>query len=262
MAVTEPRPTSFRTRAAFGGAWLRAMADELAPGRTRAHAAAVSERSRLARDLHAQVVPAVRQALTEAERDGSPEHLAASLRAVLREVDELVQTEHAIQLEVGGLVPALEWLAERTEDRSTVRVVIDVAEPDAAVADDAMAGAVTEGRVADDGGDDDVEDGGDPPIEVAAAAFRVAQLALENVVRHAPGAEARLAVATRSDRVRLVIADDGPGIAPTAHRDAIAAGRRGLADMDAEAARCGASLVVGRSPSGIGTVVTFDWPAA
>jgi signal transduction histidine kinase len=233
IAATEAAPTSPRARVALTRAWLRAFGDEVAPGRSRAHAAVVSERSRLARDLHAQVVPAVRRALTEAERDGSPEHLAASLRAVLVEVDELVQTEHAIQLEVGGLVPALEWLAERTEDRSTVRVTIDL-----------------------------VDAPGEPPIEVAAAAFRVAQLALENVVRHAPGAGASVAVTTRTDHLRLVIADDGPGIADGAGRAAVAAGRRGLADMDAEAARCGAGLVVGRAPTGAGTVVTFDWPAA
>jgi signal transduction histidine kinase len=135
--------------------------------------------------------------------------------------------------------------------------VIDVAEPGAAGADDPRPGAATTGRVAED-----VGEVGDPPIEVAAAAFRVAQLALENVVRHAPGADARLAVTTRSDRLRLVIADDGPGIQPSAHRDAVVAGRRGLADMDAEAARCGASLTVARSAGGIGTIVTFDWPAA
>jgi signal transduction histidine kinase len=230
--VTEAAPTSRSERIAWSRAWLRAFGDELAPGRTRAHAAVVSERSRLARELHAQVVPAVRQALTEAERDGSPEHLAASLRAVLAEVDELVQAEHAIQLEVGGLIPALEWLAERTEERSSVRVTIDL-----------------------------VDASGEPAIDVAAAAVRVTQLALENVVRHAPGADVTLAVTTRPEQLRLVIADDGPGIAAGARAASVRAGRRGLADMDAEAARCGAGLAVGPGPGGLGTVVTFDWPA-
>lgn len=244
VAVSQPMPTTAAGRVAVARAWLRAFSDELSPGRMRAHAAVVSERSRLARDLHAHVVPAVRDALAEAERDGSPEQLAGSLRAVLREVDALVETEHAIQLEIGGLVPALEWLAERTEDRSTVRVTIDVVEDASAPGPDAP-----------------LHRSGEPPMAVAAAAFRVAQLALENVVRHAPGTDARLTVTTRPDRVRLVIADDGPGMEPGADRIAIAAGRRGIADMDTEAARCGASLTVGPVGTGPGTAVAFDWPA-
>ena len=178
----------------------------------------MSERSRIARDLHAEVVPAVRRALAEAERDGSVERLAASLRDVLHEVDALVGSEHAIQLEFGGLVPALEWLAERVEERSEVRVMIHV--------DDGAGGRP-----------------GDPPMEVAAAAFRVAGLALENVIRHAPGCQATVEVQVAGDRVHLAIADDGPGLPTDVERTAAGAGHRGLADMVAEASGCGASLV-------------------
>jgi signal transduction histidine kinase len=227
-------------------AWTRAMADELAPGRRRAQEAARAERTRLARELHAEVVPAVRRALAEAERDGSPERLAASLRNVLDEVDALVQSEHAIQLEVGGLIPALEWLAERVEDRSDIRVSLDVVD----VADgDVPGGAPAPGAIS-----------AEPPPAVAVAVFRVARLALDNVVRHAPGSDARLEVATRADLVRLAVVDDGPGIDDGVRRSATAAGRRGLADMDAEAASCGASLVIERPDGGRGTRVRFDWP--
>ena len=188
LAITRPTPHTPSERAAYAMAWLRAFIDESAPGRTRAHRAALSERSRIARDLHADVVPALRRALAEAERDGSVEKLAASLREVLHEVDALVGSEHAIQLEFGGIVPALEWLAERVEERSTVRVTMNVEDwPD--------------GRASQ------------PPTEVAAAAFRVAGLALDNVIRHAPGSQATVHVRVGQDRVRLVIADDGPGTA-------------------------------------------------
>jgi len=239
LAVTRPTPQTPSERADYAMTWLRAFLDEIAPGRSRAHRAALSERSRIARDLHAEVVPAVRRALAEAEREGSVEHLAASLRDVLHEVDALVGSEHAIQLEVGGIVPALEWLAERVEERSTVRVTIDV--------EDGSGGRTEQ-----------------PPMEVAAAAFRVAGLALENVIRHAPGSLATVHVGVGPERLRLVIADDGPGLPAEVERPA-AAGHRGLTDMVTEASGSGASIQVERGDGPAdrpGTTVTFDWPAA
>lgn len=240
LAITRPTPRTRSERVAHAIAWLRAFVDESSPGRTRAHRAALSERSRIARDLHADVVPAVRRALAEAERDGSAGRLAATLRDILHEVDALVGSEHAIQLEVGGIVPALEWLAERVEERSTVRVTMNVEDwPD--------------GRA------------GQPPIEVSAAAFRVAALALENVIRHAPGSQATVQLRVGRERMRMVIADDGPGLPAGVQRTAATAGHRGLADMVAEASGSGASLLVDRGGGAAdrpGTTVMFDWPAA
>jgi signal transduction histidine kinase len=240
LAITRPTPHTPSERVDYAMAWLRAFLDESSPGRSRAHRAALSERSRIARDLHADVVPAVRRALAEAERDGSVDHLAASLRDVLHEVDALVGSEHAIQLEVGGIVPALEWLAERVEERSTVRVTMNV-EPWPA------------------------DRPGQPPMDVAAAAFRVAGLALENVIRHAPGSEATVQIRVGPECLRLVIADDGPGLPAEIERTAAIAGHRGLADMVAEASGAAASLQLDRGGGTAdrpGTTVTFDWPAA
>lgn len=236
LALQRPPPTSLGERAGYAAAWSRAFFEELAPGRTRAHQAALSERSRIARDLHADVVPAIRRALAEAERNGSVERLAAALRDVLGEVDDLVASRHSIVLEVDGLIPAIDWLAERTEERSDVRVTIEV--PGAA-------------------GDASAR----PPEPVAAAAYRVTELALENVVRHAPGAGARVEIRAEPDLVAVVIADDGPGIAPGAERAAASLGRRGLMDMRAEAEICGASLTVSGRDDGPGTVVRFRWPS-
>jgi signal transduction histidine kinase len=235
LAILRPPPVSVRERSAYVEAWLRAFVDEISPGRSRARRAALTERARLARSMHAEVVPAVRQALVEAESGGSAEDLAASLRMILREVDALGRSEHAIQLEVGGLVPALEWLAERTEERSDVQVTIDV--PDLG-----------------DGGS------GSPPIEISTAAFRVAGLALENVVRHAPASRVRIVADARGDLVDLAITDDGPGIGPDARVEAAMAGRRGLSDMVAEASACGATVTVSGAAPEIGTTVRFLWP--
>ena len=108
--------------------WLRAFGEELTPSRARERRAAMSERARIARDLHAVVVPDLRRAIREAERLGSVDRLARSLRDALQQIEAMIETRDAIGLEIGGLVPALESLAERVEDRSGVRVTIDVAD--------------------------------------------------------------------------------------------------------------------------------------
>lgn len=236
MAVSRVAPTTIAERVAFRAAWLRVVIDDLAPGRTRAHRAALTERARIARDLHADVVPAVRRALAEAERDGSAERLSASLRDVLHEVDTLIESQDAIQLHIGGFVAALESLAERVEDRSDVRVAIDV--------------------------DGDIVPGGDePPAEVAAAAIRVAGLALENVIRHAQGSGVAIGVSVSAARLHVTIDDDGLGFPSDRARMAAADGHRGLADMVAEASGCGAVVVIGPRADGTGTRVSFRWPA-
>ena len=213
---------------------LRAVMDELAPGRSRARRAALAERSRIARDLHADVVPGLRRAVELAEGGGDIARLAALLRETLAEVEDLGAAEHAIQLDIGGLVPALEWLAERTQDRSDVRVTIDVVDGPPGI-------------------------GGDPPSEVVAAAFRVAGLAFDNVVRHASASNVALTVEATSVAVHLALIDDGPGLSPDARSRAVVDGRRGLADMVSEAASCGATLDLGPGDGGRGTAVRFEW---
>jgi signal transduction histidine kinase len=218
-------------------AWIGTLIEELMPGRATERRAASAERARLARDLHAVVVPDLRRAIREAERLGSVDRLAASLRDALRQVEAIIDTRDAVGLEIGGLVTALESLAERVEDRSDVRVTIDVAEDRGAAS-------------------------GSPPAAVAAAALRVAVLALENVVRHAPAAKVRILVVNGPDQVRMSIEDDGPGVPPGIERVAREDGRRGLADMATEAASCGASVRAGPGERGAGTVVAFEWPAS
>jgi signal transduction histidine kinase len=224
-----PMPPPVRLRA-----WLAAFVDDLAPGRQRARAAVLAERSRIAADLHADVVPGLRQALTRAEAGASQDELAAALRGVLSDVEGVGAERHTVQLDIGGLVPALAWLAERVERRSRLPITIDVADVD-----------------------------GDPPPQyVSAAAFRIASLALSNVASHGGGSEAEIFVRAESRRVDLAVRDRGPGITPTAIAAARERGHRGIADMAAEAAACGATLDIGPGDGGVGTVVTFAWRAA
>lgn len=213
---------------------LRIFVDEVVPGREAGRAeAAEDERGRLAADLHAEVLPSLRRALAEAEAGGTVERLAADLRVAVDEVESLLVARRSIVLEELGLLAAVEWLAERVEDRSAVRVEIEVGTPDA--------------------------DGGRPPREVERAAFRIAQLALDNVVRHAPDAQARVSVASSARAVRLRVEDDGD-TPPIDEAAATRAGRRGIADMRAEAMACGARLEIGRGADGRGTAVELAWP--
>ncbi len=237
IASIRDRPRRPDDALGYAAAWIRTFGQELKPGRAQERRAAIAERARIARDLHAVVVPDLRRAIREAEQVGSVDRLAASLRDALRQVEAMVETRDAIGLEIGGLVTALESLAERVEDRSDVRVTIDVAE-------------------------NDEQPPASPPPLVAAAALRIAALALENVVRHAPSAQVRIVVSSRPDRVGLSIEDDGPGLSPGVERAALEDGHRGLADMATEAALCGASLRSGLGAHGSGMVVAFDWPAS
>jgi signal transduction histidine kinase len=235
--LLQPAPASRLVRPRV---WLTAFVDELSPGRRRARAAILEERARFAADLHADVVPGLRQTLSRAEAGATPAELALSLREVLADVEAVGAGRHAIQLDIGGLVPALAWLAERVERRSGVAITIDVADPPPETPEGAE-------RV--------------PPPDVAAAAFRIAGLALSNVAAHAKGSDAVIEVGAGPAAVDLSIRDAGPGVGPGAIAAARAAGHRGIVDMVAEASACGGTVEVGPGPDGVGTAVTFRWRA-
>ena len=126
VAVTQPTPSGWRDHLALVPPHARALVNELAPGRSRERRAVVAERSRIARDLHADVVPGLQRAIRLAEGGGSIEELALGLRETLDEVEALSAAQHAIQLDVAGLVPAIEWIAERAEARGGLEVRLDV----------------------------------------------------------------------------------------------------------------------------------------
>jgi signal transduction histidine kinase len=235
LAQSHRRPTSLRDRLELAPIALVAFMRELAPWRDRIDQAERSGRARIASDLHVTVIPGLRRALRDAERAPGDGALVTALRDVLQHVDDIVTSETVLHLADGSLVSSLETLAERTEDRSEVRVTLDLP-------------------------DGDPGSGVRPPIRVAEAAIRVATLALDNVVRHAPAANVRMRVVEDRDVVTLSIEDDGPGLPERAKR--LVPGRRGLLDMAAEAASAGASVVVTPGADGRGTIVAFRWPAS
>jgi signal transduction histidine kinase len=216
---------------------IRSTLRELVPGEADAGAAAVdAERIRLAGDLHAVVLPSLRRAIAEVEAGGPAETLAERLHAVDLELERIMADRWPLVLETFGLVEALEDLAERTEAEAGVQVGLEIVGPEA----DAR--------------------GGRPRPDIERTAWRVAQVALDNAVRHAAAKEITLTVSVSAERIRLKIADDGRGFTSASATEAIRSGSRGLADLARRASAVGGSLTVeGRQPSG--TIVHFDWPA-
>jgi signal transduction histidine kinase len=134
----------------------------------------------------------------------------------------------SIVLEEYGLVAALEWLAEQAQERGGLVVDIEL-----------------------DGAD--VGNAAAIPPPIGRAAFRVALLALDNVVRHAAASRALIRLDIDGGRGRLAVIDDGRGI-----EDATAplAGR-GLIDMRTAANEVHAVFAVERGDRG--TAIEMAW---
>lgn len=226
----------------------RTIGEELLPNANAARRHGRNEeRARIAADLHALVLPDLRRAAQIAEAaeaaetaeddrsggapapsTGPSRPVAADLRHAVEGVERLMHQRQSVVLEEYGLVAGLEWLAERTQQRAAI--VVDIELEGSQVAD---RGAVT------------------PPV--ARAAFRVALLALDNVVRHSGASRALVRLDVESGRGRLAIVDDGRGIEDsTASRSG-----RGLIDMRTAATEVGATMIVERGDRG--TAVEMAW---
>ena len=218
----------------------RAVALETAPFASRLRrTGAQAERDRLASDLHAEVLPAIASRAAELERHGDSAS-AEVLRDLAQDVRDLVSARRLPILEDEGLVAAAEWLAESLESRGSVRVDIDLAD----------------------------DTGTRPPVAIERAAYRVLQLALDNVIRHATASAATVSIAGSARALTLVVSDDGKGLEPGDAADAKRMGHLGMSDMRSEADAVGATLVVGgtgglagRGGADGGTTIRFRWPA-
>jgi signal transduction histidine kinase len=223
VASAGPEP---RTRPAVA----RTVAFEMLPFSDRVRRrGAEAERDRLASDLHAEVLPAIASTAAALEQRGAT-HEAERLRRLAASVRDLVSARRLPMLEDRGLLAAAEWLAESLQERASLTIEIDLR-------------GYTGAR---------------QPQRVERAAYRVLQLALDNVIRHSQAANASVAIAGDSRSLELVVADDGRGIDRSDAARAMSAGRLGLADMRNEAESVGASLEIApRSPRG--TVVSMRW---
>jgi signal transduction histidine kinase len=102
----------------------------------------------------------------------------------LEELRAMAHTIHPSVLDDLGLVTALEWLARKTREHSSLQLEVDSSL-------DGDAGALSR--------------------EAAAALYRVAQESLRNVERHAGASHARLHLSGDGGAVILEVADDGRG---------------------------------------------------
>ncbi|WP_147919225.1 sensor histidine kinase [Ruania zhangjianzhongii] len=93
------------------------------------------------------------------------------------------------------------------------------------------------------------------PREVDAAAYRIVQEALNNVIRHAGTATAQVQVSYRADELTVVVEDDGVG-----HQGAPASTGLGLIGMRERAAVLGGRLAAQGRPGG-GFTVRADLPS-
>jgi signal transduction histidine kinase len=101
----------------------------------------------------------------------------------------------------------------------------------------------------------DVDHTGPMPAAVEVAAYRVAQEALTNVIRHSGAASASMRLAVDEDALTLEVSDDGSGPGPGR------VGGLGLVHMRARAQEIGGTLTVhGNQESGRGTCVVMHLP--
>jgi signal transduction histidine kinase len=207
---------------------LTAISARAAAQRDLALATSEGERARLAADLHdgpLQDLLILARSL-EAREDADGAQLARDVADELRELSGDLRLPVLDDLGVG---PALDWLAARMRRLTGLDVAADW---------DATEHA---------------------PREVELAAFRIAQEAVSNAVRHGRP-PIRLHLRARSDRLALTIEDagDGRGFDSLAILSAPDGVRRGMIGMGQRAEQIGASLEVRRG-EGLGTLVVLEW---
>jgi signal transduction histidine kinase len=154
------------------------------------------ERNRLARELHDTLAHSLSALSVQLEAVSSLWHVdAQAARQMLARADETTRTGltearrslqalRAAPLEEFGLALALREMAESAAQRADLKLELDV--PELAV---------------------------NLPAHVEQGAYRIAQEALENVVRHARATHVTVKLLDTSHEIKLIVADNGIGFA-------------------------------------------------
>ena len=207
------------------------VSETISGGAEHRRRAVEAERARLASTLHAELLPNLERLASQHAAGATREEVSERLRELQDEVRRLMAERRLVVLEEFGIVEALEWLVAQAEDRLPFAVELTV---------------------------DDASMAERPPREVERAAFRIAQLAVENAIQHAGPSRLAIDVLARHDRLTISVADDGHWVSPAAgdrRRDHV-----GIADMRSEADQVRGAVEV-RPSQGGGTTVQFAWPA-
>jgi signal transduction histidine kinase len=199
--------------------------------------AASRERQRLARDLHdavsqtlfsvsliAEVLPRIYERDPEQGKTRL-EELRQLTRGALAEMRTLLLELRPTALAEASLPDLLRQLAEAVVGRARIPVEVEV--------------------------DDDCRS---VPADVRVAFYRIAQEALNNVVKHSGASEALVSLRCDKETLRLTVKDNGSGFTTTG-----GVGKLGLNIMHERAAAAGARVNVSSVP-GLGTTVEVQWP--
>jgi len=199
--------------------------------------AVLEERQRLARELHDSVVQslysmtlyadAAALALAADKKDVTVSHLQElrdTARNAMHDMRLLIFELHPPALEQEGLVAALQVRLAAVEARAGLKTELDVE---------------GERRL---------------PIVIEQELYRIAQEALNNVMKHARAQHVSVHLQFADETVRLQVHDDGIGFNPLTARNT---GGVGLRSFEERAAKVGGQVTLESSP-GEGTTVTVE----
>ena len=202
---------------------------------TRDELARVEERNRLARDLHdtvKQQTYAARMQLTAArnlldsDRTAAGGHIDTALqlnRETQQELKLIIDELRPAALQGKGLAHALKEYADRWQEHTGIKVETVL------------------------GGERSL------PLAVEQALYRVLQEALSNIARHAEADRVRLSLSVTSDKVTLIVSDNGRGF----DVNNVSSASYGLTGMKTRLSEVGGTLNVESTPSA-GTTITAE----
>jgi signal transduction histidine kinase len=213
--------------------------------RDKARRVVLEERARIARDLHDVV--AHHMSLVAVRAETAPYRNADLSEAARAELAAIGDTARAALAETRTLLTVLRSDGggseggSGTDDPADRAPQPDLGRLDALVDATRRAGVRVEARV--DGPLDDLRPG------TSLAAYRIAQEALANATRHAPGSTVRLTVRREAEAVALRVTNDHPAAAPTPGSPG-----HGITGMRERARAEGGDLTVAHTPDGRFTV--------
>jgi two-component system sensor histidine kinase UhpB len=197
------------------------------------------ERRHIARELHdeiGQVLTVVRMNLISLREPAEPASASARVEACTQNVDHAIEQVRALALDLRppildhvGLPAALRWFVDRIPE-GTPATHLAVEDADASTLSP----------------------------EVETAAFRIAQEAVTNVLRHAKASNVWVTLAARAPDLELRVRDDGAGFDLPASRRATA-DSFGLSSMQERVRLVGGRLEIRTAP-GAGTEVCARFP--
>lgn len=204
------------------------------PDKQAQNMAIIEERQRLARDLHDSAMQSLysislyAEAATKMLNAGKPEiagehlhEIHALANEVLRDMRLFVFDLHPSQLEQEGLVASLQARLKAVEARVGIQIALQ-----------------SEGEL-------------QLPIALAEELYRIAQEALNNVLKHAHARHVTVRLRFHPERASLEVWDDGIGYVPAVGESN---GGLGLRGMRARVERIGGELMIESAP-GQGTRV-------